>query len=740
MIPYIINAGLILCGCLAFYKLLLQRETFYKLNRYILIVCLAVSFSLPLLPVPHQWSFREAETVLVQNTPVNTNTIVPENGIVASDPVSAPATQTVQNSAPASRGISFSQVMTWLSWLYWFGVIVFALNFLAQVVVLLYRAYSKPVIIDGSFRIVEISGDKAPCSFGNNIFINPEKYDWDTYNQILQHEKVHIRQGHTLDILIAELVLIFQWFNPFAWLYRKEVESNLEFLTDEHMVEREAVEKESYQMSLLKVSTPHFPLSLTTNYNQSLLKKRIAMMNAKKSNVHTAWKYFFLLPLLVLFAALLNEPTARANTRGVKENVAGNNGNQQKPAWADIETEGVWFAVIKDDKISINFKRDGEEHENSFNGTTFNLSDFPNLPRTQSGSFSLTREAGTMNFTGRFEGNEGMGRYKFTPDAQFASHMAGEGIQLSARDQMTFFFVDVKKSYLAMLKSEGIGGIGKNNLIPLAALKVDQPFIRSMKSKFKDLGPNNFVTLKALGITEAYIDEIQSAGYKNITASQIITFKAQGIDKDYLGKVRKSTADKKSDDGDDDMSPDDVVSLKALNIDDEYINSFKAVGFNNLTNRDIVPMKALGITAEFVKSVQELGFKDITPQQILPFKAQKITPEYINSFREAGFNTISADVIVPLKSVGVTAEYVRSFQAAGFRDIDLSQMIPLKAQNVTPEYAKEFVALGFKDITLNQLITVKSMRITPAYITEMRAKGFNYTNIHKYVTLKSIGD
>ena len=61
MIPYIINAGLILCGCLAFYKLLLQRETFYKLNRYLLIICLAASFSLPLLPVPHQLSFRNAE-------------------------------------------------------------------------------------------------------------------------------------------------------------------------------------------------------------------------------------------------------------------------------------------------------------------------------------------------------------------------------------------------------------------------------------------------------------------------------------------------------------------------------------------------------------------------------------------------------------------------------------------------------------------------------------------------------
>lgn len=103
----------------------------------------------------------------------------------------------------------------------------------------MYRAIHNPVIIDGQYRIVEVSGDKAPCSFGNTIFINPEKYEWETYNQILQHEKVHIRQRHTVDIIIAELMLIFQWFNPFAWIYRREMESNLEFLTDDELTQKE---------------------------------------------------------------------------------------------------------------------------------------------------------------------------------------------------------------------------------------------------------------------------------------------------------------------------------------------------------------------------------------------------------------------------------------------------------------------------------------------------------------------
>jgi hypothetical protein len=93
-------------------------------------------------------------------------------------------------------------------------------------------------------------------------------------------------------------------------LYRKEVENNLEFLTDDQLLRQAEIEKTSYQMSLLKVAAPHFPLNLTTNYNQSLLKKRLLMMNAKKSSAHTAWKYCFLLPLLLALTCVFNKNLA----------------------------------------------------------------------------------------------------------------------------------------------------------------------------------------------------------------------------------------------------------------------------------------------------------------------------------------------------------------------------------------------------------------------------------------------
>jgi hypothetical protein len=755
-LPYIINVAVILLTCLAFYKLLLRRETFYKVNRYMLIVCLVISFALPLLQVPAQFSFRKPGNqvesgklkVESENQQVaDNNTISKINEQKATgtrEPaiVNQPSTSNQQSST-----FSFAQLMSWLFWIYWFGVIVFGISFLFQLVLLLWRAYRSPVIIDGPYRIVEVSGDKAPCSFGNNIFINPEKYEWETYNQILLHEKIHISQNHTLDIIIAELLLIFQWFNPFAWIYRREIESNLEFLTDDQLMQQKKVDKQRYQLSLVQVSAPHFPLSLTTNYNQSILKKRIAMMNKKRSNLHTAWKYFFLLPVFAFLACLLNEPMAYG--QGGQNPDSYRDGKTEKSVKNHgIETEGYWFAIIKDDKVNIRFsdeKMDDDDFDlksgHSFNATTFKLSDLGTIPKGTSGTFNITREAGKMEMTGKFEGNTGMGTYKFVADKAFVDHMNKELKEdLDEDEQMAFFFINIKKDYLQMLKKEGFTNIEKDDLIAMAAMKIDAAYIKSIKDAgFKDVESEKIISLKALHVDAAYIKEIREAGYKNVTADQLVSFKAQGIDKKYIESVRDTKGDKgdKGEKGSKDDA-DDIVSYKAMNITPEYINSFKAVGLTNLSHDDLVSFKAVGVTPEYIKGWYNMGFKDISPEEFVGMKSQNVTPEYMKSFTDMGYKNVKPEDMVAFRALGITPEFVKGFEAAGYKVTDLDNVTALKSLGVTPEFIKSFETVGFKNIDIEDIVSVKATGVTPEYIKEMKAKGFNYTKLEKYVTLKSI--
>lgn len=139
MIPYILYTALILSACLMFYKLLLQKETFFQLNRLVLLSCMILAFILPLLPVPQQLSLRK--DVIVKHIPL-AETAVVKNQAVQLKAVPVQEVYIEQ----AKQTFDVDLLFHWLVYLYWFGVLIFALNFLMQACVLLYRAYSLSAI------------------------------------------------------------------------------------------------------------------------------------------------------------------------------------------------------------------------------------------------------------------------------------------------------------------------------------------------------------------------------------------------------------------------------------------------------------------------------------------------------------------------------------------------------------------------------------------------------------------
>lgn len=689
MIVYLLHVALIIGIILVFYKVLLHNETFFRLNRFMLLACLIFAFLLPLIHLPPQWSFRKPATEMTKLPRVSGVNAVAQRESVAG--------VTVQKEAEVKNGffddLSYSKLMIGL---YWIGVAIFSINFIVQLITLIYRSYSRFVIQDGRFRIVELSGDQAPCSFGNTIFINPEKYDWETYSQIILHEKVHIQQGHSYDILLAELALIFQWFNPFAWLYRKAVEDNLEFLTDNELLEHEEVDPGSYQLSLVKVSAPHFPVSLTTNYNQSVLKKRLIMMNAKKSSLNTTWKYLFIIPLWMVFACFLNEPAAYGTQSPLITSRIKDITDAQSFA-----NEGAWFATIKNNRVLIRFEKDQEEEESNSSTSTFMLEEFKNLPREKEGNFELSREAGTILFNGKFNGNIGMGTYKFNPDKDYISFLKKEGIDLNEeQDAIVFFTIDMKKSYITMLKKQGYHGFTRDNLIPLVALKVDEKFITEIKSNgFSDVSLQDLVPLKALGVNGEYVKEIKKAGYTDLTVSQLITFKSQGINGNFITDSRKADQearlkdvsaqmkDKAAKNKDKELKSDsespsieDLIAM-VMYVDPAYIKGFKDIGYL-VSNEDLIGMKALNITPEFVKKLQAVGFKNIPSEEVISLKALGVTPEEIKEYKTIGYPNITVDEVISAKAIGVTPDYIANMKKKGHNLPSVEKYIEIKALGI----------------------------------------------------------
>lgn len=311
MMLFLFKSAIVLSVLLMFYKLFLQKESFFTLNRYYLLLGLLLTFSLPFLTLPE---LMDHQGIVDKVLSAPKQTMLIDLPSQQNEEIHSPAADSEIDGTTDNNALQITRnkrgVWYWIGLLYGFGFIVLSLNFLTQLLGIFMRIRkSKDRLVDGNARILNQSEETEPCSFFKYIFINPDAYDWNTYEQIIEHEKIHVQKRHSLDLLLAEVAIIILWFNPLAWLYRREVEKNIEYQTDAILLESNKVASETYQMNLLNIASLKKTNALVSNYNQSLIKKRIIMMNKQKSNSNSYWKYAFVAPLLFAILLVLNQPS-----------------------------------------------------------------------------------------------------------------------------------------------------------------------------------------------------------------------------------------------------------------------------------------------------------------------------------------------------------------------------------------------------------------------------------------------
>ena len=184
-------------------------------------------------------------------------------------------------------------------WVYPAGVIFFLARFIFRIVQINLLIRNNEVRKAGGFRLVVLEKECSPFSFMKTVFISRSLQNSEGYHRMILHEMEHIKQGHTLDVIILELLTVFQWFNPFVWILRRAVRENHEFLADQAVL-NSGVKRGVYKKLLLNQFAGG-QLVLTNNFNYSLIKNRIKMMSKIKSSKISNIKYMLgLLAVLVL--------------------------------------------------------------------------------------------------------------------------------------------------------------------------------------------------------------------------------------------------------------------------------------------------------------------------------------------------------------------------------------------------------------------------------------------------------
>jgi bla regulator protein BlaR1 len=267
-----VNIALVLF-CLGYY-LVLRKLTFYTLNRVYLITGILFSSIYPFIDLS---VFARQHQEIV--APVQNVVIIWQ--------------------APAEDFIKQATYWNWLALAFWTGAALFAARLLFQLASL-YKIYSRSTEREINGQNVRlVSGDISPFSFWKSIYVNPEKLSSTDLKNVLAHEQVHVDEWHTLDILLTEISVIFYWFNPGIWMMKRAVRENIEFITDRKILQK-GLDSKAYQYSLLNITFNQPAPAITSNFNFSTLKKRITMMNAKRSSKITLTRYALLMPVVVV--------------------------------------------------------------------------------------------------------------------------------------------------------------------------------------------------------------------------------------------------------------------------------------------------------------------------------------------------------------------------------------------------------------------------------------------------------
>ena len=340
---YILKSSICLVGFYLFYRLLLSRETFHRFNRIALLSILLLSCLLPLV-----------EVTVEKQTEVHQTMMTLEQWLMLADMMNAESTAELQAEEVTVTWIQVALLV------YLVGILFFAFRNGYSLLKLggLLRSGRKEQLekyTGGKEKVILIVHDRdiAPFSWMKCIVISEKDLD-ENGREILIHELAHIQNRHSWDLLVADICIFFQWFNPASWLLKQELQNIHEYEADETVIEK-GVDAKQYQLLLIKKAVGTRLYSMANSFNHSKLKKRITMMLKEKSNPWAKLKYLYILPVAAIAVTAFARPEISETAEEISA-VKVNDLTAIVEAKAIKSTEeSVQISTVSQDTVKVNY-------------------------------------------------------------------------------------------------------------------------------------------------------------------------------------------------------------------------------------------------------------------------------------------------------------------------------------------------------------------------------------------------
>lgn len=294
---YLLKVNIALAAFYIAYRLLFRNDTFFRMRRFVLLGIYLTAF---LYPLPDFSLWLSSHTELVGGVAYYYAALLPRDFVQ----VTAGGTPT-----PGWQPV----LMIGLAGLYLAGICVLLRRRAAELVILLRTRKTSSKHIQNGYKYYQPLQPEAPYSFFGWIFLHPDVLAGNvTAGEVLMHEATHVREWHSADVLLGEAACILCWVNPFAWLLKREIRLNHEYIADRAVIHA-GYDRKTYQYHLVGLERPSMAAAkLYNNFSVLPLKRRITMLNKKRTHVAGRIKYLALLPLLLCLLLMNNlDATAR---------------------------------------------------------------------------------------------------------------------------------------------------------------------------------------------------------------------------------------------------------------------------------------------------------------------------------------------------------------------------------------------------------------------------------------------
>jgi|GEM_PF-3594612 len=271
---FLLNSSVCLFVFWLFYKLALENTSWHHFKRFYLLASIGLSLIIPFIVV---------KTVIV---PLDNNAVVDLVNLNTSEKVLE------------ESGFEF-QWYYLLLLIYFTGVLVMLWRFITNLRTFTIRAEDE-VISYNAYQLILRKGIIVPHSFHNRIFVSKTDYDQNLISKaILDHEKAHLDQKHSFDILLIEALILMFWFNPLFYMYRYSMKLNHEFLADRCVIQQ-GIDTPTYQELILQHATTNYKQSIANTFHFPVIKKRFNIMKTQTSTIHGLLKSLAIIPIITL--------------------------------------------------------------------------------------------------------------------------------------------------------------------------------------------------------------------------------------------------------------------------------------------------------------------------------------------------------------------------------------------------------------------------------------------------------